>query len=196
MPVNIIVNETVVLPSASEIPDLSICDNLDDGDDTNGFATFDLTINETILLNGKLASNYTFDYFTDSAYSNPISTPSNAFINTIQNRQKIYVRIVNNVNNSCYTDTSFDVNVNELPIIQPSIVFKNCDEDGVADGFTNFNLEEANDIITGNNSVGLIISYYTSLNDANNGSNSISSIFNNQNGNTVYARFETTKWLL
>tara|TARA_R110002096_G_scaffold200322_1_gene384198 strand:+ start:3854 stop:7144 length:3291 start_codon:yes stop_codon:yes gene_type:complete len=191
LPINIIINETVVLPPPSEIPNLNLCDNLLDGDDTNGYAIFDLTANETILLNGKLASNYTFNYFTDSAYTIPIITPSSAFINTIEDGQKIYIRIVNTTNNSCYTETSFDVNVNELPAIQASIVFKNCDEDGVADGFTNFNLEEANDIITGNNSVGLTISYYTSINDANNGSGSISSIFNNQNGNTIYARFET-----
>lgn len=189
LPITIIINETVVLPSSSEIPDLNICDNFDDGDDTNGYATFDLTINETILLNGKLASNYTFNYFTDSAYNNPINTAS-TFVNTIQDRQLIYVRIVNNSNNGCYTDTAFEVNVNALPIIQPSIVFKNCDEDGVADGFTNFNLEEANDIITGDNSLGLTISYYASLNDANNASNSMSSIFNNQNGSIVYARFQ------
>ncbi len=190
LPVNITINETVVLPLASEIPDLNECDNLLDGDDTNGYITFDLTTNESILLNGKLASNYTFYYFTDSAYSNPINTSSNAFINTIQGGQIIYVRIVNNINNSCYTDASFDIKVNELPIIQPSIIFKNCDEDGTADGYTNFNLEEANDVITGNNSVGLTISYYTSFNDADIGNNSIASIFNNQNGNTVYARFE------
>ena len=70
--VNVIINETVVVPQSSSIPILYECDTMADGDDTNGFTVFDLTTNETILLNGKSASNYTFNYFTDLAYSIPI----------------------------------------------------------------------------------------------------------------------------
>ena len=80
VPVVVTIHETVVLPSS--IPDLFECDSMVDGDDTNGFATFDLTTNEPVLLNGKSASDFSFYYFTDLAYSNPISTPVNAFINT------------------------------------------------------------------------------------------------------------------
>ena len=154
--------------NASDIPVLEMCDDIMDGDDTNGFATFDLTLNEPILLNGKAATDFSFEYFSDAAYSIPVSNPS-AFINTVQNSQTIYVRIVNNSHNACYTDTQMDIKVNELPIIQSSIVFKNCDEDGLPDGFTDFNLEETNDIITNNNSNGLNITYYMSSGDANSG---------------------------
>ena len=188
VPVVVTIHETVVLPSS--IPDLFECDSMVDGDDTNGFATFDLTTNEPVLLNGKSASDFSFYYFTDLAYSNPISTPVNAFINTIAGGQPVYVRIVNNLNNSCFTDTSFNIQVNALPIIQNSIVFKNCDEDGVADGFTDYNLEEANDIISNNNSAGLVFSYYMTFNDAALAINAISPFYNNIMGNTVYARVE------
>ncbi len=190
LPVNVIIHETVGLPTT--IPDLFQCDSMSDGDDTNGFTTFDLTINESVLLNGKSASDYTFYYFTDSAFSNPIATPPNAFINTTVGGQTIYVRIVNNLNNSCFTDASYTIQVNQLPIVQSAIVFKNCDEDGIPDGFTNYNLEEANVIISNNNSVGLVFTYYMTSNDAEFAVNAISPFYNNTMGNTVYARVENT----
>ncbi|MCF7561654.1 T9SS type B sorting domain-containing protein [Sabulilitoribacter multivorans] len=187
LPINVTINETVVLPS--NIPDLMECDSMQDGDDTNGLTTFDLTTNESVLLNGKSASDYTFLYFTDAAYSNTILTPANAFENMVANGQTIYLRIVNNVNNTCFTDTSFGVIVNPLPTIENSIVFKNCDEDGTADGFTDFNLIEANSFIT-NNTSGITFTYHLSYNDADASINQINEIFNNQLANTVFARVE------
>ncbi|GAA4818683.1 T9SS type B sorting domain-containing protein [Litoribaculum gwangyangense] len=191
-PVNVTIHQTVVLPDVSTILNLFECDSSLDGDDTNGFTTFDLTTNESILLNGKSDADFSFNYFTDAGYSNPISTPSNEFINTIVGGQTIYVRITNIFNNFCYTDTFFNIQVNELPQIQNSIVFKNCDEDGFADGITDFNLTEANDIISNINSSGITITYYLSEVDANFGTNEISSIYNNQTSNTVYARVENS----
>lgn len=189
LPVNITIYETVVLPDASNVPDLFECDNMLDGDDTNGYSIFNLTTNETILLNGKLASDFTFEYFTDVAYTTPISTAVNAYENTIIDNQTIYVRIVNNADNTCFTDTSFGIHVNQLPTIQSSIIFKNCDEDGTVDGFTDFNLTEANTVIS-NNISDLTFRYYNSYNDADTSINEIASIFNNQTANTVYARVE------
>lgn len=190
LPVAVTIFETVVIPNQSNIPNLELCDTNMDGDDTNGFVSFDLTLNESVLLNGKSASDYTCSYFTDSAYINPIITPS-AFTNTVQFLQTIYVRIENNLNTTCFTDASFNIIINELPVIQPNIIFKNCDEDGFPDGFTNYNLNEANDIISFNNPSGLTFSYYATWNDANAGVNALdASLYNNTNGNTVYARVE------
>ncbi|MFD0991090.1 T9SS type B sorting domain-containing protein [Mariniflexile jejuense] len=188
--VTVIIDETVVLPQSQDIPVLYECDTMLDGSDTNGYTNFNLTSNETILLNGKLASNYNFSYFIDSAYTIPITTPSNAFLNTIQGGQTIYVRIANNLNNLCYTDASFEIKVNELPVVQTAIIFKNCDEDGTPDGFTNFNLEEVNNVLSNNNSSNLSFTYYLTYNDANLGNNEIASIFNNQIANTIFVRVE------
>jgi gliding motility-associated-like protein len=190
--VTVIIYETVVPLSASEIPVLEVCDTMLDDDDTNGFATFNLTLNESILLNGKSAFDFLFLYFFDATHNNLIPNPT-SFINTIQNGQPIYVRIENNSHSTCYTDVQMDIKVNKLPVIQSSIIFKNCDEDGTPDGLTDFNLEEANDVITNKASSGLIITYYTSYNEADSGINPINSIYNNVNGNTVYARVENEK---
>ncbi|WP_194768715.1 T9SS type B sorting domain-containing protein [Tamlana sp. I1] len=190
--VNVTVDETVVPPIASDIPLIDVCDDSLDGDDTNGFSTFNLTQNESTILNGKPAADFTFQYYTDAMYATPISTPENAFVNTVQNEQIIYVRVVNNINATCFTDTSFNIRVNPLPVIENNIVYKNCDEDGVSDGYTDFNLNEANDAVTNNNSDNVVVSYHLTVSDANQNIHPVNnSAFNNLIANTVYARVES-----
>src|SRR5690606_26462853 len=61
------------------------------------------------------------------------------------------------------------------------------------DGFTDFNLNEVNDIITNGNSANLEFTYYLSLAEANSGDdeNAIDPApFNNATSNIVYARVE------
>ncbi len=80
--------------------------------------------------------------------------------------------------------------INDIPLIEPEIVLKNCDEDGNPDGFTDFNLEEANEVITFGDS-SLIVTFHLSLTDAGTGLNTVNpSPFNNSISNTVYARVE------
>ncbi len=190
LPVDVIIYETVSPPNSTSIPVIKRCDTNSDGDDTNGFTTFDLTVNESILLNGKAASNFTISYYTDPTYTTLIPVPT-AFTNTVQTTQTIYVRIENNLDNTCYTNTSIQIQVNELPVIQSNITFKNCDEDGNPNGFTDFNLTEANDVITNNNSSAFNITYYKSSSDANTETNAINaSSFNNSIASTVFARVQ------
>src|SRR5690606_35049297 len=85
------------------------------------------------------------------------------------------------------------IQVDVLPVIQTSIIFKNCDVDGTADNFTDFNLNEVNDIITNGNSEGLEFTYYLSEANANLKTNSIPAFpFNNNSSNTVFVRVENT----
>lgn len=185
--VDVLIHETVNIPSLSTLQE---CDTNLDGDNTNGFTQFDLTINETLMLNGSSATDFTISYFLDATFTNQIANPS-VFVNTIQNGQFIYVRISNILDNSCNTETSFSIQVNALPVIQSNIIFKNCDEDGVPDGFTDYNLTEINNVITNGNSVGLTITYYLNLNDAETAFNPVNSVpFNNSIANVVFARVE------
>lgn len=188
-PVNVLIYETVTPLPQNQIPLLEVCDNATDGDDTNGFTIFDLTVNNSILLNGKNATDFTFFYYTDASQTQLISNPS-SFQNTIKNGQTIYVNIVNNIDNSCATSNSFNIQVNALPTITSEVNLKNCDEDGTPDGKTDFNLNEANEIISnGDNS--LTISYYLTSTDATLGINAINpSPFNNSIATSVYARAE------
>ena len=188
--IDVIIYDTINTLQPSEIPVLQECDNLSDGNDTNGLSTFNLTQYDTLLLNGNSSTDFQVNYFTDSAYANQILNPNN-FLSTVQGLQTIYVRINNNLDNSCYSDTSFNIQVNELPVTQSAITFRNCDEDGTPDGFTDFNLTEVNDVITNGNSTGLTITYHLLFNDADTASNSINPVpFNNINASTVFARVE------
>jgi gliding motility-associated-like protein len=84
------------------------------------------------------------------------------------------------------TATIFDV-----PEIIPSILLKNCDEDGVSDGFTDFNLGEAIDFFIIGNPDDFAISFHTSLSDANSGIDEVNTNpFNNLEAGVLYARVE------
>jgi len=188
LPVDVVVYETANVLDPSNIPALQACDALIDGSDSNGFSQFDLTQNEDLLLNGALASDFNMSYYLDVNYTIEIDDPR-LFVNSIQDEQTVYIRIVNSLEDSCYTETSFKVQVNALPLIQSEIIFKNCDEDGVPDGFTDYNLNEINTVIS--NESGLSFSYYLSVDDANLASNPVNPVpFNNADANIVYARVE------
>ncbi len=80
--------------------------------------------------------------------------------------------------------------INDIPIISNDVTLKNCDEDGIPDGFTDFNLEEAKEIIT-NNDNSLTVTYHILVNDANTAINPLIPFpFNNSISDTVYARVE------
>jgi len=188
--VEVTILETVNPLVSSDIPMMQQCDSNLDGDATNGFVNFDLTSNEALLLNGSSATNFSINYFTDSGYINQIPNPSN-FVNTVEDGQTIYVRFVNNLDLGCFTETSFLINVLELPIVQPSITYKNCDVDGVPDGFTDFNLNEINAVLNPTNAADVTISYHLTLSDATLNENALNPLpFNNLTATTIYARVE------
>ncbi len=91
------------------------------------------------------------------------------------------------------TRTPITATVYEIPTIQPYVELKNCDEDGIPDGFTDFNLEESNDFITLGNT-NLFVTYYLSLTEADSALNPIIPIspFNNSISSIVYGRVENT----
>jgi len=91
--------------------------------------------------------------------------------------------------------TPITATINTLPSIQPAVTLKNCDEDGTPNGFTDFNLSEADSYIT-NGDASLSVTYYKSYYLADDGTTTPlnPSPFNNQNAinNKVYARVENT----
>jgi gliding motility-associated-like protein len=171
------------------ISNFGICDTNLVGTDIDGVEIFDLTSKEVEILNGQLASNFTISYFEDAGNTIPILNPS-TYQNSTPNLQTIYIKIENNSNLNCVVNTSFNIEVYALPTIQNNFTFKQCDEDGIYDGFTDFNLNEANEYLTlGNNN--LTVTYYLTNNKALQGINSINAYpFSNQTASTVYARIE------
>lgn len=88
--------------------------------------------------------------------------------------------------------TPITATILNIPTAQKKTKLVNCDEDGVADGFTFFNLKEATNFITLGYTDDVNISYYLSEADAQTKRNAIKNpdTFSNENAITVYARIE------
>jgi len=144
----------------------------------------------TVLLSATATSGAGVLWF-DAATSTTILHSGSVYSPTISATTTYYVLASAN---GCVTGprTAVTATVNPLPVIQSTIDFKNCDEDGTADGFTDFNLNEITPIIT-NNVSGLTVSYHLTAADASSSTNPINpSPFNNQTASTVYARVQNS----
>ncbi|HUH29743.1 MAG TPA: T9SS type B sorting domain-containing protein [Gelidibacter sp.] len=180
----------------TQIPVFTECDSDADGDDANGFTSFNLEAYMPDLLNGSPASDFDFSFYTDANYTILIADPSN-FKNTVQDGQPIYIRIFNYEFGTCSIDTSILIGVAKLPVVPNEITYLNCDEDGSADGVTDFNLNEIDVLLNPSNDSGVTITYHLTLANANavpKPSNPAlePSSFNNAIASTIYARVENT----
>jgi gliding motility-associated-like protein len=133
------------------IPKITTCDSNTFGSDIDGFEYFDLTKNKTAILNGKNAADYTISYFTDAGLNQKIKTPSKYKNTTIGSPQSIYFKIENNNLTKCSVTGSFEIQVFKLPVLKAfEVVLEQCDNDETNDGFSMFNLYEANELISDN----------------------------------------------
>lgn len=173
------------------IQTLSFCDDTSVSTDTDGRIEFDLTQNETNILNGQSTTDFTVNYYTDSVLVNQITNPAN-YQNT-NTSETIYVEVINNSNTNCTSQTSFLIEVFELPVVTSIVELKQCDDD--LDGFSTFNLTEVNAELSPNY-LNETITFYESQIDAENKNNPItnSTSYNNQTVSTdnIWARVENT----
>lgn len=178
------------LPSPSVSP-INICDNISFGTDTDGKVVFNLTNRQTAVLNGQSATNFTISYYKDAASTNLISNPA-AYVNT-NVVETIYVKMTNNQNVNCFATTSFQIEVFSLPNINATTSLKQCDDNN--DGFSAFNLTEANELVVASTS-GLTFSYFETSAEAQSYTNPILnfSAYTNQSVSTdqVFIRVENT----
>ncbi|WP_276520136.1 T9SS type B sorting domain-containing protein [Aestuariivivens sediminis] len=180
------------LPNPSQnISTYSLCDNTSFGSDTDGLIMMDLTQKETEILNGVTALNFEFSYFTDAAMKNQIVDPTN-YQNT-NSSETIHIMVSNKNNAVCSGTTSFKLVVHNLPTVTHSVELKQCDDD--LDGFSAFNLSEANAEISANY-MNEFITFYEDQADTDSGINAINNIsmYINQvvSIDVVYARVENS----
>jgi gliding motility-associated-like protein len=169
------------------VPAIRQCDATSFGTNNDNRIVFDLTQNESAILNGQSVTAFTVNYYTDASYTNLIVNPNN-FVNT-NAVETIYVQVSNNLNTNCIGTTSFEIEVYANPVINSPVTLKQCDDDN--DGFSAFNLTEAENLIVGN-TTGLTIAYFESFVDAQNNNNPIpnATVYTNQTVSTdvVYVR--------
>ena len=129
-------------------PSFSLCDDSVDGDDTNGNVEFDLSTKVSEVLGSQLASDYDVKFYYDQAAASAgvVGTEITTPIQNTSNPQVIYVRIENKLNVDCFDTTNFQLIVNPRPVVNSEVTLKQCDTD--TDGITNFNLTEANQLIS------------------------------------------------
>lgn len=150
------------------ITDLTLCDNTTIGTDSDGLITLDLTQKTTEILNGQLPSKFAISYYKDKDLTQNIATPAN-YQNT-NKTETIFVKIANNKNLNCIATTSFTIQIIPLPTINNVADIKQCDDD--TDGYSIFNLEEANSKLSPN-STSETITFFKTLSDAENDTNKI-----------------------
>ena len=155
------------LPSTS-VSSIQLCDNTSFGTDVDGKVVFNLTSKQTTILNGQSATNFTLSYYKDAALTDLISNPT-TYVNT-NVVETIYVKMTNNQNVNCFATTSFQIEVFSLPNIISTTSLKQCDDNN--DGFSAFNLTQANELVTTSTS-GLTFSYFETATDAQSNTNPI-----------------------
>jgi gliding motility-associated-like protein len=178
------VNNTGV---ANAVGDMELCDLNGDG-----LEVFDLTTQIANILGAQLPADVTLSFHlsqndADTDFG-PIITP-NAYTNT-GNPETIFVRVEDNVNATCFSTTTFDLILNQLPLVVVPPPLQLCD-DLVADGMTEFDLT-VNDNFLSSGNTGYSVTYYETLLDAQNDTSPIAdpTLYVNtiSNPQTIHAR--------
>lgn len=136
-------------PDFTTPSDYILCDNLDDGDDKNGQVIFDLASKNSEILNGQNPADFNVLYYTSSTDAeNRIGALPYSYYNTTPFNEQIFVRIEEVSNSFCSSFTTLNLQVNEAPEALNTTLLQ-CDEDGLSDGLTTFNLNQAEAELSG-----------------------------------------------
>jgi len=169
-----------------------ICDDAQDGNDTNGKATFILANVTAQLIQG---AGFTITYYTSEAAAQAQTANSmlqQSFYNNTPNSQLVYARIVNDVYPACFAIVPVTLVVNALPVNNQAAVLVQCDLGTNPDGFTDFNLTQADMQFT-NSNADLAVTYYNSVTDAENDTDGITGAFTNtSNPQQITAKVSNT----
>ncbi|MXN93083.1 T9SS type B sorting domain-containing protein [Flavobacterium sp. Sd200] len=156
-------------PQVPDLDDLRDCDD-NDSDDQDGFAEFDLTQqNAVILAEPGMNPAIIIRYFASEQYANdgtPVIVTPQRFRGF--NGQVIWVRI-ENPGFDCYSITSFELRVDTpVDVARPTALVL-CDEALPNDGRTEFNLRDKDEEILGATGQGQdnVVTYYANIADLN-----------------------------
>lgn len=173
-------------PVYNQPADWFVCDDIAN----DGFETFDLSTKVAEISEG-ISDNLdiTF-YLSQSNAENSINPLPLEYTNTT-NPQTIFVQIDNGT--ICNSITSFELNVIQVPDVNESIPLTSCDTD--YDGFTEFDLTEAELEILDVRQDDIVITYFENFEDAEANTNVISNpeeYTNTSNPQTVYIKITNT----
>jgi gliding motility-associated-like protein len=173
-------------PVFNDPADWFVCDDISN----DGFETFDLSTKITEISQG-ISDHLNITFYTSlfNAENSIDALPLN-FTNTV-NPQTIFVQIDNGT--ICNSVTSFELNVIQVPQVNESSALTTCDTD--TDGFTAFDLTDAELEILDVRQDNIEISYFESIAEADANTNAISNpedYTNTSNPQTVYIKITNT----
>ncbi|WP_108807838.1 T9SS type B sorting domain-containing protein [Aquimarina spinulae] len=176
---------TIPGPQITTPSPFTVCDNANDGNDTNGFVSFLLRDKDNEILNGLDPAINIITYhssLTDANTGTGIIDKNAPFTNTV-NPQTIFVRAQYAATQPCINTISiiqFNLEVTPLPVAN-AISLIQCDEFmDPTDGITLFNLNEASNQITGSTTNRTVL-FFEDIASANAGTPAITNTTTYQN---------------
>ena len=175
MPLNLAVNP---LPVPITPPLQTVCD-----DDFDGFASFDFTGIDSIVLGEQTGMDVSYHVSELDADSGGNALPI-TYMNTEVNTQTIFIRL-EIVSTGCYATTTLDLEVLPLPVVPTITDYVLCDNTDSGDLQEIFDLSiNDSDIIGIQNSS---VAYYESQADADAGINALVNVYENTSSpQTIY----------
>lgn len=117
-------SETSLVLKTGTQPDVNKPETLYSCNLGDGYGSFDTTSLEDDLIGNQKGLKIL--YFDDAGVALPSPLP-NLFQNTKAWNQELHIRVENELNSSCYTETSVNLVVNELPVINLEEEYFLCD---------------------------------------------------------------------
>lgn len=180
-------------PTPLDLEDFNSCDV--DANPTDGFSVTDLSNFNTTILNGQSTTNFSVSYHSSQIDAdNNTGALTNNYTNQTAFTETIFVRVENINNPLCFVTDSFQLHINPIPEVTASSLFQ-CDEDGINDGFTTFNLNEAYGTLLNNQTENILVSYYLTSDNAQSNTNPLNADeYNNiANPQTIFVRATNTE---
>ena len=143
-------NFLIKIRNSMEFPNKKVflCDDIADGDNTNGKTSFNLNLVTATIFENQDTSNFTISYFPSQLDAeNSTNQIIGNFTNTIATLQPIYIKASSPI--YCEAIQKIELNVNPVPTSRV-ITLTQCDFGLNPDGFVVFNLAEANEFFTSN----------------------------------------------
>lgn len=181
-PITIIVN---TLPAFVPISDYIYCESTNDG-----FGEFLFETKDAEILNGQTGKVTSYYLTQKDADNRTNAIDKTTDYENISNPQKIFVRVENTSDISCYGTSSFNIEVGISPEFNVASDWFVCD-DISNDSTEFFDLSEKITEISAGIDDNLHITFYTSYANAQNAVNPINTIYaNTKNPQKIYARVE------
>ncbi|TYB79563.1 T9SS type B sorting domain-containing protein [Bizionia myxarmorum] len=179
---DIIVN---TLPVFLPISDFNSCET-----DGNQTAEFIFEEKDDEILNGQEDKRVLYFLNQNDALNRTNILDKSAVYENQQNPQIIHIRVENISDISCFGLSTFTIEVGSIPVYTPPISVFLCD-DISNDTFESFNLTTVQSQMSQGSPENLTITFYTSVEDAENSENEIGLNYTNEsNPQQIYARVE------